>query len=79
MIVPKSLREGMKHLLHVGHLGIAKIKEKACDIPDWPGINADLENIVKTCGTYQEYQNQQKDESLIPTTPWTKVGTDLLS
>ena len=42
MTVPKSLREEMKHLLHVGHLGIAKIKEKTRDILYWPGINADL-------------------------------------
>ena len=28
MIFPKSLREGMKHLLHVGQLGIVKIKGK---------------------------------------------------
>ena len=46
MIVPKPLCEGMKHLLHVDHLGIVKIKEQACDILYWPGINADQENIV---------------------------------
>ena len=81
MIVPKSLCEDMKHLLHVGHLDIAKIKKRACDVLYRPGINADLGNIVNTCDTCQEYQNQQKDESLIahdiPATPWTKVGTDL--
>ena len=82
MKVPKSLREDMKHLLYVGHLGIAKIKEKARDILYWPGINADLENIVNSCDTCQEYQNQQKDESPIahdiPTTRWAKVGTDFI-
>ena len=78
MIVPKSLREDMKHLLHVGHLGIVKIKERSRDILYWPGINVDLENIVNTCDTCQEYQNQQKDESLIAhDSPWTKAGTDL--
>ena len=65
MIVTKSLREDMKHLLHVGHLGIVKIKERSRDILYWPGINVDL-------------QNQQKDESLIAhDSPWTKAGTDL--
>ena len=29
MIVPKTLWEDIKHLLHIGHLGIVKIKEKA--------------------------------------------------
>ena len=78
MIVPKSLLEDMKHLLHVGHLDIVKIKEQAHDILYWPGINADLKNIVNTCDTCQEYQNKQKDESLIahdiPTTPWTYLS-----
>ena len=81
MIVPKPLHEDMKHLLHVGHLGIVKIKEKARDILCWPGINADVENIVHSCDTCQEYQNRQKDDSPIahdiPATPWAKVSTDL--
>ena len=81
MIVPKSLHEDIKHLLHVGHLGIVKIKEKSRDVLYWSGINDDMENIVNTCDTCQEYQNQQKGEILIvhdiPTTPWTKVDNDL--
>ena len=62
-------------------MDIVKIKEKARDVLYWPGINADLENIVNSCDTCQEYQNQQKDESSIahdiPASPWTKVNTDL--
>ena len=65
LIVPKSLCEDTKHALNVGHLGIAKIKEKTRDIIYWPGINADLENIVNSCDTCQEYQNQQKDKNPI--------------
>ena len=60
MIVPKSLCEDMKYLLYVEHLGIVKIKEKNRDIIYWPGINAELENIVNNCDTCQEYQNRQK-------------------
>ena len=59
MIVPKSrVCEDMKHFLHIGHLGIVKIKEKTCDIQYWPGINVDLENIVNSCDTCVGYQNQ---------------------
>ena len=60
MIFPKSLREDLKYLLYVEHLGIVKIKEKTRSIIYWPGINAELENIVNNCDTCQEYQNQQK-------------------
>ena len=71
-----------EHLLHVGHLGIVKIKEKACDIMHWSSINAGFQKIVNSCDTCQEYQNQLKNKSPIThniaTTPWTKVGADLL-
>ena len=81
IVVPKSLRNDMKHLLHTGHLGIVKIKNRARDIIYWPGINSDIENIVNSCEICQEHQNRQRDEPPIkhdiPTTPWTKVGTDI--
>ena len=60
----KSLREDKKHFLHVGHLGIVKIKEKACNIPHWPGHNADLENIVNSCDTCQEYQKSHLSQKV---------------
>ena len=50
------------NLLHVGHPGIFKITEKACDILYWSGINPDLENIVNNVNHVKEYQNQQKDK-----------------
>ena len=80
MIVPKSLHKDMKRFTACRPF-VLKIKEKACDILYWPGINADLGNIVNSCDTCHNYQNQQKHKSPIahdiPTTPWTKVGTNL--
>ena len=81
MIVPNSLRLEMKKLLHTGHLGIVKIKNRAREIIYWPGINSDIENIVNSCEACQEYRNKQSNEPIInheiPTIPWTKVGTDI--
>ena len=78
MIVPNSLRLEMKKLLHTGHLGIVKIKNRAREIIYWPGINSDIENIVNSCEVCQEYRNKQSNEPIInheiPTIPWTKVG-----
>ena len=46
-----------------------------------PGINNDIENIVKTCDVCQQYHKRQWRETFIPheipDIPWTKVGTDL--
>ena len=57
MIAPNSLREDMEHLLHVHYFIIVKVKENARDILYWPGFYTDLENIVNSCDTCQEYQN----------------------
>ena len=61
MIVPNSLQLEMKKLLHTGHFGIVQIKNRAQEIIYWPGINSDIENIVNSCETCQEYRNKQSN------------------
>ena len=47
----------------------------------WPKINDDIVKVVGACTPCQEAQPRQQKEPLqpqeIPTTPWTKLGTDL--
>ena len=81
IIVPHSLRQDMKLLLHTGHLGIIKMKGRARDTLFWPGISKELEDIVRNCEPCQQFQNKLQSELIlphhIPEIPWTKVGTDL--
>ena len=71
----------MKQFLHSGHLGMVKTKGCACDTIFWPGITSDLEQLISSCEACLEFQNKQQREGVkphdIPSTPWTKVGTDL--
>ena len=47
----------------------------------WPGINAEIETIVKRCDVCQQYQRQNTKEPVIahdiPSRPWQSVGGDL--
>ena len=71
----------MKTLLHNGHFGIVKIKNRAKEIMFWSGMNNDIENIVRTCVLCQLYHKRQRRETFIPheilDIPRAKVGTDL--
>jgi len=71
----------MKKLLHQGHMGMVKMKQRAKTIMFWPMINTEIEDLVNNCESCQCHQNQQSSEPLIPHNipkrPWTKVATDL--
>ena len=83
VVIPAVLRDDILSQLHYGHLGIEKIRRLARDSVYWPQINKDIEKTVKLCTTCQEEQPSQQHEPLkphdIPTTPWTKLATDLFT
>ena len=47
----------------------------------WPGINRDIENMVKTCDTCQENAKRNSKDPLlpmeIPMSTWTTIEMDL--
>ena len=47
----------------------------------WPGINEDIEEVVKGCPTCQKFQNEQKEETMIPhevlSRSWKVVGSNI--
>lgn len=51
LVIPSSLRETLLRELHVGHLGIVKMKSVARSIMWWPGIDKDIEGWCKQCTT----------------------------
>ena len=51
-------------LLHNGHFGIVKIKNRAREM-FWPGMKKDIENIVRTCNVCQQYNDRQRRETFI--------------
>ena len=49
IVIPKSLRERVLSLAHTGHQGIAKNKQLLRTKVWWPGIDKDVESLVKSC------------------------------
>ena len=81
IIVPTQCRSELLDKLHEGHFGIDRTKLRARDSIYWPGINRDIETLVKTCETCQENSKRNnKDPVLareIPIFPWTLLEMDL--
>ena len=83
IIVPLSMRKEMKQIIHFGHQGIEKCKARAREALYWPGMSAEITDIVSACSTCQEHRNYQQRKKLlqheVPTEPWLKVGADLFT
>ena len=81
IVIPSSLREEIISLLHVGHQGVTKCRERASQSVWWPRISSDISDCVKYCKHCQEQRSSQRKEPLKPTPlpeyPWQKVGCDL--
>ena len=65
-IIPTSLRPFMLKSVHQPHLGITASKRRARELMYWPGINKDIEKMVKTCEVCNSYQKGQQKEPLHP-------------
>ncbi|XP_041969286.1 uncharacterized protein K02A2.6-like [Aricia agestis] len=68
IVVPPVYRKKILAELHEGHLGIVKMKSIARSYVYWPGIDAEIENICKSCSACR----QQRD---LPRTPLSRRGS----
>ena len=71
----------MLKIIHGAHLGIEKCKRRARDVLYWPGMNAQIEDVVSSCPVCAKYRRNNTKEPLLPhdtpRRPWAKVGSDL--
>lgn len=80
IVIPSSLREDILKRLHTGHQGIVKCRERARQSVWWPGLSAELQQVVKSCCECCKEQSQHAEPliaSELPELPFQKVGTDL--
>ena len=67
IIEPNQCRDELLEKLHEGNFGIDRTKLRARDSIYWPGINKDIEILIKTCNTCQENgKRNNKDPPICP-------------
>ena len=73
----------MLQQIHKGHLGTEKCRRRARQVMFWPRLNADIDDMIRTCTTCVSNRNKQQSEPLqtheAPQVPWEKVGMDLFT
>ena len=83
VVIPRELRNFVLQRIHDGHLGQTKCLERARGNVFWPGITADIKQLVDNCQPCQIFQHRNpchKEDALEherPEEPWTKIGMDI--
>lgn len=80
-IIPPKLRNKILLQLHETHLGIVKMKALARQRVWWPGMDAEIETIARTCALCNTHAPREpKDKYLIswPASeePWSRIHVD---
>ena len=80
VVIPEAGRNTTLQVLHDGHPGITKMKQLARSVVWWPGIDSDIEKMVKSCKTCSVNQKSPPIAPLHPwewpRTPWTRLHMD---
>ena len=80
IVVPSRGRSVLLQELHVGHPGIARMRSVARSCMWWPGIDNDIDALVKKCHSCQQNQKSPPSAPLFPwswpTRPWSRVHID---
>ena len=81
VVIPAKLREVMKQKVHSSHMGTEACLRRARECLFWPGMSAEMKQLVESCETCRKYDSAQPKETLksteIPRRPWERVATDL--
>ena len=66
LIVPEMLQTQMLEKIHETHLGIVRCKSRARRVLLWPGMSAQIEEIVAVCRVCEEHSRANPREPLVP-------------
>lgn len=82
IVIPETLRPTILKELHLSHMGVVKIKMFARSYVWWPGIDNDIETLVKTCKVCSEMQKNPGKTILTPwpwpEKAWSRIHLDFL-
>ena len=82
IVPPASLRSQILQLVHEGHQGIVKTKERLRTKVWWPGIDHSAERLCKACTGCQVVSRPMAPPPVkstpLPQHPWEHLATDIL-
>lgn len=80
VIVPKKWQEAVLSELHATHPGIQRMRSLARSHVWWPGLEGDIDRVVKSCKACQEVKQPPAIAPLHPWVwpgrPWTRIHVD---
>ena len=83
VVVPKKLQEVMMQKIHSSHMGTEACLRRARESIYWPGMCAEMKQLVESCETCRQYDCAQLKETLrsteVPNRPCEQITTDLFS
>lgn len=81
VLIPESMKHDILQQLHDSHQGVEKTRRLARESVYWVGINADIEQLCKSCQLCQEFQDANPRGNItpheIPSKPWQLIASDL--
>ena len=83
IVVPRSLRHQVLENLHASHQGLVHTKRRARQVVYWPGMNAEIDKMIRQCEVCRTHVPSQPKEPLlndrIATLPFESVSADLFN
>lgn len=80
VVIPQKLRSEAVSNIHSSHLGIVKSKSLARMCMWWPGMDADIERIIKACEHCAELRPDPPKAALVTwanaAKPWSRIHVD---
>uniref|UniRef100_A0A915L1R1 RNA-directed DNA polymerase n=1 Tax=Romanomermis culicivorax TaxID=13658 RepID=A0A915L1R1_ROMCU len=83
IVVPSKLRRQLMNKVHKRHPGIVRAKIKLHETYWWPGISANLEEMIRYCQGCQDSAKSNPRSTIptdplpLPKAPWEKIAIDL--
>lgn len=82
VIIPTNLRKEILQELHIGHVGMVKMKSTARSYVWWPGLDADIEAACRACAACVAESSAPPRAPPQPwpyaAEPWTRLHADFL-
>ena len=64
IIIPKEKRSEVLKILHSNHVGIESTLRRARDAVYWPGMTAEIKDVLAKCETCASFPRKQSKETL---------------